>query len=118
MEKIIVYEKSTCTTCRKLNKILSEKGIKYDRIDYYDQPFSKKKLNSLLHKMKISAHEILRKNDQMYKSLDLKNKKYSEEEILDLLVLQPDLIQRPIVEIGDRAILARPPERINELFEN
>jgi arsenate reductase len=54
----------------------------------------------------------------MYKELDLGNKRYSDDEIFDLLVLHPDIIQRPIVEYGSKAILARPPEKVTRLFEN
>ncbi|MEJ2104525.1 MAG: ArsC/Spx/MgsR family protein [Ignavibacteriaceae bacterium] len=48
--------------------------------------------------------------------MKFKEKNYSEEKILDLMVKHPDLVQRPIIEKGNKAILARPPERIKELF--
>ena len=116
MEQIIVYEKTTCTTCRKVSKILIDKGIDFDKVNYYIEPFSKSKLKSLLKKMNIKPEELLRKNENAYKELDIKNKKYSGEEILNLMINNPDLVQRPIVEMGDKAVLARPPEKINELF--
>ena len=116
MEQIIVYEKPTCTTCRKVSKILIDKGVDFDKVNYYIEPFSKSKLKSLLKKMNIKPEELLRKNENAYKELDIKNKKYSGEEILNLMINNPDLVQRPIVEMGDKAVLARPPEKINELF--
>ena len=58
--------------------------------------------------------ELLRKREKAAKSIDLK--KMSEEKILKLLVSNPDLVERPIIEIGNKAVLARPPEKINELF--
>jgi arsenate reductase (glutaredoxin) len=75
MTKITVYEKTTCTTCRNVSKILLEKGISYDKINYYISPFTKKKLKELLKKMDIPAAELLRKNEKIYKDLDLKDKK-------------------------------------------
>jgi len=60
--------------------------------------------------------ELLRKNEEAYKNLKSKIEKFSEDEILNLMVKNPDLIQRPIVENGDKAILARPPERIKEII--
>jgi len=60
--------------------------------------------------------EILRKNEKAYKELDMKNNKYTETQILDLMIENPDLVQRPIIEKGEKAVLARPPEKINELF--
>jgi arsenate reductase len=62
------------------------------------------------------AHELLRKKESLYKELDLANRILPESEIIDLLVRYPDLLQRPIVEKGSRAVLARPAERIREIF--
>ena len=53
MQKVTVYEKPTCTTCRKTIKLLEEKGIEFSRINYYIKPFSKSKLKTLLKKMNI-----------------------------------------------------------------
>ncbi len=115
MEKITVYEKPTCTTCRKVVKILKEKGINFEEVNYYIEPFTKEKLESLLNKMKMSPSELLRKNERAYKELDIDS--YNEGQLLELMLLDSDLIQRPIVEMGKKAILARPPEKIYELFE-
>ena len=116
MPKITVYEKPTCTTCRKVAKILQENGVDFEKVNYYIEPFSKGKLKTLLKKTGLKPGELLRKNEQAYKDLNFRNKNYSEEEILNLMIKYPDLVQRPIVEKGDKAILARPPERISEMF--
>jgi arsenate reductase len=116
MSQITVYEKPTCTTCRKVAKAFSDQGIDFQKVNYYIQPFSKALLKSLLNKMKMKPAELLRTKDDAYKKLKSKIDKLSEEEIIDLMIKNPDLIQRPIVEKGNRAILARPPERISELF--
>ncbi len=116
MKQLIVYEKPTCTTCRKVSKILIEKGIDFEKVNYYIEPFSKTKLRSLLKKMNMKPSELLRKNEKVYKVLDIKNKNYKEDEILNLMIRNPDLVQRPILELGEKAILARPVENINKLF--
>lgn len=116
MNKITVYEKPTCTTCRKVAKAFLEQGIDFNKVNYYIKPFTKSKLKSLLSKMKMKPSELLRKNDEAFKELKTKIEKISEEEILNLMIENPDLVQRPIVEKGDKAILARPPERINEIL--
>lgn len=116
MKKVTVYQKPACTTCRQLMRILSEKEIHFNAVDYYIHPFTKPVLKALLVKMNVPISQILRKSDRIYKELDLSHKHYSEDELLDLAIVHPDLIQRPIVEIGDRAILARPPEKVLELF--
>jgi arsenate reductase len=116
MEKITVYEKPTCTTCRKVAKAFVESGVDFEKVNYYIEPFSKTKLKSLVKKMKMKPSEILRKNEKIYKELKIREKNFSEDQILDLMIKYPDLVQRPIIEKGKKAILARPPERIKELF--
>ena len=116
MSGITVYEKPTCTTCRNVAKALTDNGIDFEKVNYYIDPFTKTKLRSLLKKMKMKPSELLRKKEKVYKDLKFDKKNYSEEQILDLMIKYPDLVQRPIVEKGEKAILARPAEKINELF--
>src|SRR3990172_3818935 len=117
MKKITVYEKPTCTTCRKVVKEMEMLGIDFEKVNYYIEPFSKTKLKSLLKKMKMKPVGIMRTKGKIYKDLGIKNKHYSDEEIVDLMVKYPDLVQRPIIEMGEKPILARPPEKIKELFK-
>ena len=116
MSKLNVYEKPSCTTCRKMVKLLNEKGVEFEKINYYIDPFTKNKLKTLLKKMGMQPSELLRKNDKAYKELDLKNKKYTEAQLLDLMVDNHDLVLRPIVEYGDKAVLGRPIEKVDELL--
>lgn len=115
MQKITVYEKPTCTTCRKVAKILTEKGVDFDKVNYYIEPFTKSHLENLLKKMNMKPSELLRKNEKAYSAKEFKG--YSESQILEMMLLNSDLIQRPIVEMGKKAVLARPPEKISELFD-
>jgi len=116
MNKITIYEKPTCTTCRKTIKMLNEMGINFEKINYYIKPFTKNKLNTLLKKMNMKPSDLLRKNEKAYKELDVKNNNYTEAQLLDFMINDPNLIQRPIVEKGEQAVLGRPIDKINELF--
>ena len=116
MPKITIYQKPTCTTCRQVYEVLKEKKVDFDAVNYYLEPLPKTKLKELLKKMGMPAAELLRKKEPLYKELRLDQKKLSEEELVDLMVKHPDLMQRPIVEKGARAILARPAERIKEIL--
>lgn len=115
--KITFYLKRTCTTCCKVTKALTENGVDFEKVNYYIEPYTKTQLKTFLAKMKMQYSELLRKNDKAYKELDSKNKNYTEAQILTMMIKNPDLMQRPIVEKGKKAILARPPERIKELFQ-
>lgn len=114
--KITIYQKPTCTTCRQVFNALKEKNVDFDSINYYIDPISKTKLKELLKKMGISAKELLRTKESIYKELKLTGKNLSDDEIVDLMSKHPDLIERPIVEKGNKAILARPAERIKEIL--
>jgi len=112
MSQITVYQKPTCTTCKQVYTALKESGADFNAVNYYVVPISKSKLKELLKKMGISASELLRKKEPIYQELKLSEKKLTDDQIVDLMVKHPDLIQRPIVEKGARAILARPAERL------
>lgn len=114
--RITIYQKPTCTTCREVYKTLKERGVDFEAVDYYINPIPRTKLKELLRKMKISAAELLRTKEPIYKELGLFKKQLSDDQILDLMAQHPDLIHRPIVEKGNRAILARPAERIKEIL--
>lgn len=114
--RIVIYEKRTCTTCRQVHKALVESGVDFDAVDYYIDAIPKAKLKELLRKMDMPARSLLRTKEEIYRTLKLAERDLSEEEIVDLMVKHPDLLQRPIVEKGERAILARPAERLKEIL--
>ena len=113
---IVVYQKPTCTTCRQVYAALKERGVDFDAVNYYVDPIPKAKLKDLLRKMGMSARDLLRTKEPIYKSLKLGERTLSDAQIIDLMIEHPDLIQRPIVERGDRAILARPAERLKGIL--
>lgn len=97
-------------------KILQENGVDFNAINYYIDPIPKKKLKELLKKMNLSARDVLRTKEPIYKELKIAEKKLSEDELIDLMVKHPDLLQRPILEKGAKAILARPAEKVKEIL--
>ncbi len=117
MENITIYQKPTCTTCRKVYAALKESGVDFKSVDYYLESIPKEKIKDLLAKMNISAEELLREKENVYQELGLAEEKVSEEKLIDFMVAYPDLIQRPIVEKGTKAILARPAERIIDFLK-
>ena len=116
MKKITIYQKPACATCRKVYNALKENGADFTAVNYYTEPLSKSKIKSLLSKMNISAGELLRTKEPAFKKWGLGDNKYTEAKAIDLMAQYPDLIQRPIVEMGTKAILARPAERILEIL--
>ena len=115
-DSITVYEKPTCTKCREMDRFLRESSVDFSKINYYIEPLSEKKLRVLIKKMGIKPRELLRTSEPIYRELGLGKKEFSDDEIISLMVEHPDLIQRPIVERGDRAVLGRPTENVKALL--
>jgi len=116
MSKITIYQKPTCTTCRQVFKALTESGADFDSVNYYVDPIPKSKLKELLKKMGLRGQDLFRAKEEIYKKLKLAGRDVPDQEAIELMVKHPDLIQRPIVEKGARAILARPAERLKEIL--
>lgn len=116
MAKMTIYHKPTCTTCRQALQILKDSGRPFEAVNYYETPFTKSTLKRLLKKAGLKARDVLRTKEEIYKSLGLAKKELGEDELLDLMIMHPDLVQRPIVEKGETAILARPADAIKDLL--
>jgi arsenate reductase len=116
MSKLTIYQKPTCSTCRQAVQMLKESGKPFTAINYYVQRFTKSQLKALLKKAGLSPREILRTKEDLYKELKLATTAPPDDALIDLMVAHPDLIQRPIIEKGEKALLARPADRVKELL--
>lgn len=111
-----VYVKPTCTTCRKVIKTLRERGADFERIDYFETPLTRKKISELIDRLDVQPAELIRTRERLYRELDLKGRDLSKKQVTDLLYEYPELLQRPVVEIGDKAYLVRPASKIEEIL--
>lgn len=116
MKKITVYQKPTCSKCRETLRILRDRGVEFDAINYYEAPLTAKELKQLLKKLGVTARDVLRKDEPIARELGIAKKDLSEEELIALMVKHPDLMQRPIVVRADEAVLGRPPENVEKLL--
>jgi len=115
MSELTVYEKPTCTTCRNLATMLDEKGIDFERVNYHVDPLPEDKIRELVRKTGEPAANLLRKREPAYAE-HVEGRDLSDDELIALMAEHPPLMQRPVVERGDRAVLARPVERALELL--
>jgi arsenate reductase len=111
-EKILIYQKPTCSKCRATLSLLEESGQEFEAIDYYRERLTMDALRGLLEKLEMSARDILRKDEPSARALE----GASDDEILAAMVEHPDLIQRPIAIRGNKAKLCRPPENVRALL--
>ena len=116
-EKITVYEKPTCSTCRNLNRLFEENGVDYTKVNYFIEPLTEEKLRELLRKANLSPFEILRLKEPLVKELNI-TKETAPEKIIKNIIENPGILQRPIVEAGDKAVLARPVEKAIDLIKS
>ena len=96
-------------------QLFRENNVDYECVNYFSEPLTEEKLRELLRKMNLSPFEVLRKKEPVYKELNI-SPEAPPDEIIKLIVENPALLQRPIVEMGERAILARPFEKALDLL--
>ena len=116
MSTLTIYEKPTCTTCRKLHALLTELGVDFRSIDYHTTGISESELRELLRKMRCNPREILRVREPLVEELRLEEAGVFDDELIAQMSANPALLQRPIAVHGDRALLARPIEQVFELI--
>ena len=96
--------------------LFRENGIDAERVNYFNEPFTETSLRKLIVKMGLAPYEILRRGESKAKELGL-TAETPPGDIIKAIVADPALLQRPIVEVGDRAILARPAEKALEIVK-
>ncbi len=112
-EILTVYYNPRCSKCREAVALVSERGYNTVLIKYLDTPLSKETLSSLLHKLGMKPLELIRKGEEVFKQ-HFAGRTLSDEEWLDALVAYPVLMERPVVVRGNKAIVARPAEKVLE----
>jgi arsenate reductase len=114
-EAVQIWHNTRCSKSRNAFQWLADKGIDAEWIDYMKQAIKQKQLAEVLKKLNMSAFDLIRKSESIFIA-NWKNEEKSEAEWITLMCENPKLIERPIVVKGDKAIVARPLEKIEELF--
>lgn len=108
---IQIYHNSRCTKSRCALDLLENSGKEFEVVKYLEDTPSVEELKSILKKLNIPAIELVRKGETIWKE-QFKNQELSEEALIEVMVANPILIERPIIVNGDRAVIARPTENI------
>ena len=112
-----IYHNPRCRKSREGVQYLTDKGVKFEIIEYLKDNLSKETIQILLNKLNITALELIRKNEKIWKE-NYKDKSLSEKELGEVLHKEPKLIERPIIECENLAVIGRPKENIDSLFNN
>jgi len=110
------YFNPSCSKCRTVSGILAERGVEAEVVEYLDAPPDRAALGRILQLLGTDdPRVILRPEQPLYDELGLEGA--DADALLDAIAAHPELLQRPIVVVGDRAVVARPPERVLELLD-
>jgi len=110
-----IYHNPRCSKSREALKRLEAAGAGPEVYKYLDEGFDETALRAMIGKLEDPVAELLRRNEKAFKTLGLAEKTLDEDTVVDALLTQPKLLQRPVIETHDRAVIARPPARADEL---
>ena len=109
---VTIYHNPRCSKSRQTLALLEEKGAAPNVVDYLNTPPSAAELKAILKKLGLEPQDIVRKGEARYAELELKERTVSDDELIELMVENPILIERPIVVAGGKAAIGRPPETV------
>jgi arsenate reductase len=112
--KAKIYHNPRCSKSRATLKLLEERGVDVEVVDYLATPPSRATLERLVQKLELPVKALVRTNEPEFRAHAARE--LGDDELIDLLVAEPKLLQRPIVEIGSKARIGRPPEQVLELI--
>ncbi|MCJ8176914.1 arsenate reductase (glutaredoxin) [Pseudomonas viridiflava] len=116
MTDLTLYHNPRCTKSRGALELLQARGLSPDVVLYLETPPDAAQLRELLSKLGISARQLLRTGEDDYKQLNLADASLSDEQLIAAMAAHPKLIERPILVVGDKAVIGRPPENVLELL--
>lgn len=112
---IKIYHNPRCSKSRQGLALLEASGQEFEVIKYLDQPLSSEDLKAIVSKLGIKPLALIRKNEAIWKS-DYKDKTLTDDAIIEAMVANPKLIERPIVDNGTQAVIGRPTELISDII--
>lgn len=108
---------TSCKRCREVGRILDVRGARWERIDYLEGGLTREKLQEILAKLRCGAADVIRWDEKVLAEQGIsRGSARSEDALIELILAHPILLQRPIVIAGDRAIVARPPEKVLDVL--
>jgi len=116
MNPVTMYHNPRCSKSRQTLTLLNERDVEPELVLYLETPPTTQELKALLDKLGLKARQLLRTKEAAYRELGLDDPDKTDAELLEAMHQQPILIERPIVVVGERAAIGRPPENVLELL--
>ena len=116
---IKIWHNNRCSKSREAKAILEESGQEFEVFEYLKNEFTKDELKAIMAQLAISdIRDMLRHKESEYKELDIANESKTQDEILDLVLTNPKLVERPIIIKENKAVIARPMENLTNLLKD
>ena len=116
-DRVTLWANPRCSKSRGAEALLAERGVEVERVLYLVEPPSRDEIERVLGLLGTDDPRVLvRTGEDAYRELGLADA--DRDAVLDALAAHPELIERPVVIRGDRAVVARPPERVLELLDS
>ncbi|WP_053186538.1 arsenate reductase (glutaredoxin) [Pseudomonas thivervalensis] len=116
MTDLTLYHNPRCSKSRGALELLEARGLTPTVVRYLDTPLDAAQLERLLGKLGINARQLLRTGEDEYKALNLADASLSQAQLIAAIATHPKLMERPILEAGEKAMIGRPPEKILEIL--
>ncbi|WP_426245510.1 arsenate reductase (glutaredoxin) [Pseudomonas sp. TWR3-1-1] len=116
MTDLTLYHNPRCSKSRGALELLQAQGLTPNVVRYLETPLNAAQLSDLLAKLKISARQLLRTGEEEYTTLNLADSNLSDAQLIDAMAAHPKLIERPILVVGNHAVIGRPPEKVLEIL--
>ncbi|MBU2223979.1 MAG: arsenate reductase (glutaredoxin) [Gammaproteobacteria bacterium] len=113
---LTIYHNNRCSKSREVLALLEQLGKPFQVVHYLNDPLSEQALRQLLEQLQLSPRQLLRDKEAEYHELGLADPKLSDDFIIQAMLDQPKLMERPVVVLDDKAVIARPATRLLELF--
>jgi len=111
-----IYHNPRCSKSRQTLEILIKKNVNFEIVEYLKDKLSINDLEEIIEKLEINTIELVRKNESVWKE-KFKDRKLKDKEIVQAMIENPKIIERPIVINGNKAILGRPPENVLKIID-
>ena len=116
MTDLTLYHNPRCSKSRGALELLEARGLTPTVVRYLETPLDAAQLRTLLEQLNIGARQLLRSGEDEYKALNLADASLSEAQLIDAMAAHPKLIERPVLVVGDKAVIGRPPEKVLEIL--
>ncbi len=113
---VTLFHNPKCSKSRQTLELLGEQGISPTIIEYLKFPPTLEQLQEILVKLGFTPRDLMRKKEDVYKEHELDNKSLTDEELINIMVKHPILIERPIVLANGKAAIGRPPEQVLKIL--